>query len=370
VWRRWAALEDFTVWADRRYLDLVGIAEPIIQAPMAGANLAELAIAVSQAGGLGSLPCGMLSVAAARRELELIRQATSQPINANFFCHSVPPPDAARASRWQARLQPFYAELGLEPDPSAAAATRLPFDAAMCALICELKPRVVSFHYGLPQAALVARLKAAGCLIQSSATTVAEAQWLAAHGADAIIAQGLEAGGHRGTFLGHDLGQQVGTFALVPQVVDAVGVPVIAAGGIADARGIAAALALGASAVQLGTAYLLCPEAKISAPYRAALRAAGDQNTVLTNVFSGRPARSILNRLIREVGPLSAEAPPFPLAAAATQPLRSKAEASGSCAFSPLLAGQAAALAREADAGELTQALAREARALLAGLAR
>src|SRR5262245_1578194 len=136
------------MWPERRYLDLVGIAEPIIQAPMAGANLAEMAIAVSRAGGLGSLPCGMLSVAAARRELEPIRHRTSHPINANFFCHSVPPPDAARARRWQGRLQPYYAELSLEPDPSAAAATRLPFDAAMCALICELRPRVVSFHYG------------------------------------------------------------------------------------------------------------------------------------------------------------------------------------------------------------------------------
>jgi nitronate monooxygenase len=358
------------MWADRRYLELVGIAEPIIQAPMAGANLAEMAIAVSRAGGLGSLPCGMLSLAAARRELELVRQQTSQPVNANFFCHSLPPPEPARASRWQARLQPYYAELGLEPDASVAAAVRLPFDAGMCALICELKPRVVSFHYGLPEAALLARLKSAGCLIQSSATTVAEARWLEAHGADAIIAQGLEAGGHRGTFLDHDLDQQVGTFALVPQVVDAVGLPVIAAGGIADARGIAAALALGASAVQIGTAYLLCPEAKISAPYRAALRAAGDQSTVLTNVFSGRPARCIQNRLIREVGPISAEAPPFPLAAAGTQGLRSKAEALGSCAFSPLLAGQAAALAREEGAGALTIALARETRALLAGLAR
>jgi len=358
------------MWPERRYLDLVGIAEPIVQAPMAGANLAEMAIAVSRAGGLGSLPCGMLSVAAARRELELIRRQTSHPINANFFCHSVPPPEEARARRWQGRLQPYYAELGLEPDASAAAAARLPFDAAMCTLICELRPRVVSFHYGLPEPTLLARLKAARCVIQSSATTVAEARWLEAHGADAIIAQGLEAGGHRGTFLCHDLGQQVGTLALVPQVVDAVGLPVIAAGGIADARGIAAALALGASAVQLGTAYLLCPEANISAPYRAALRAAGDQSTVLTNVFSGRPARSILNRLIREVGPISAEAPPFPLAAAGTQPLRRKAETLGSCAFSPLLAGQAAALAREEGAGALTQALARETRAVLVDLAR
>ena len=231
----------------------------------------------------------------------------------------------------------------------------------------ELRPRVVSFHYGLPEAALLARLKAAGAIVQGSATTVEEARWLEAHGADAIIAQGLEAGGHRGMFLTRDLSAQVGTLALVPQVVDAVRVPVIAAGAIADARGIVAALALGASAVQIGTAYLLCHEAKISQPFRAALRAAGDQSTVLTNVFSGRPARSIRNRLISEVGPISSEAPPFPLAAAGTQPLRLAAEARGSADFSPLLAGQAAALARETGASALTLALANEARCLWQG---
>src|SRR5262245_10985580 len=236
--------KDFAMCLDPRSLDLAGIAEPTIRGPMAGANLAEMAIAASGAGGLGSLPCGTLSIAAARRELEGIRQATSAAINANFFCHPMPPVDAARASRWLARLQPYYSELALAPD-SSAAATRVPFDAAMCALVCELRPRVVSFHYGLPEPSLLERLKAAGCVIQSSATTVEEACWLEAHGADAIIAQGLEAGGHRGTFLNHDLGQQVGTFALVPQVVDAVRLPVIACGGIADARGILAALALG-----------------------------------------------------------------------------------------------------------------------------
>jgi nitronate monooxygenase len=356
------------MWPDRRYLDLVGITHPIIQAPMAGANLAELAIAVSRAGGLGSLPCGMLSVAAARGELQRLRQQTQAAVNANFFCHATPPADPTRDSRWRQRLSPYYAELGLEPGP-AAGAGRAPFDQAMCALVLELRPRVVSFHYGLPEAALLAPLKAAGVIIQSSATTVEEARWLEAHGADAIIAQGVEAGGHRGMFLGHDLGAQVGTLALVPQVVDAVRVPVIAAGAVADARAIVAALALGASAVQIGTAYLLCHEVNISQPFRAALRAANDQSTVLTNVFSGRPARSIRNRLISEVGPISAEAPPFPLAAAATQPLRLGAEARGSGDFSPLLAGQAAALARETGAGDLTLALANEARALLAKLA-
>jgi nitronate monooxygenase len=353
------------MWADRRYLDLVGITHPIIQAPMAGANLAPLAIAVSRAGGLGSLPCGMLNVEEARAQLDRIRAETDRAINVNFFCHTPPMPDAARESRWRQRLAPYYAEFGVEPSPAAGAASRTPFDAAMCALLLEKRPRVVSFHYGLPQQALLQQLKTAGCVIQSSATTVEEARWLEAHGADAIIAQGLEAGGHRGMFLAREVASQVGSLALVPQVVDAVRVPVIAAGAIADARGIVAALALGASAVQIGTGYLLCPEATISAPYRSALRSAGDDRTMLTNVFSGRPARSIVNRFLREVGPINVEAPPFPLAAASLQPLRARAEASGSADFSPLLAGQAARLAREMAAGELTSTLVRETQALL-----
>ena len=358
------------MWPNRRYLDLVGIDHPIVQAPMAGANLGAMAIAVSRAGGLGSLPCGMLNVEQARAELNVIRQQTDRPINANFFCHELPEPDDARERRWHDRLAPYYAEFGVDPTLPAGGGGRAPFDAAMCALMVEMRPRVVSFHYGLPERGLMDQLKAAGCVIQSSATTVEEARWLEAHGADAIIAQGLEAGGHRGMFLARDLASQVGTFALVPQVVDAVRVPVVAAGGIADARGIVAALALGASAVQIGTGYLLCPEAKISAPYRSALGSARDDSTMLTNVFSGRPARSIVNRLMREVGPISADAPPFPLAAATVQPLRAKAEAQGSADFSPLLAGQAAALARELGAGELTAALATEAQSLLAKLGR
>jgi nitronate monooxygenase len=353
------------MWVDRRYLDLVGINSPIIQAPMAGAQRAALAVAVSRAGGLGSLPCGMLSLEEARVELDVFRQQTARPLNANFFCHTMPDPDPAPERRWRARLAPYYAELGIAPGPPATAASRTPFDAGMCGLVLELRPRVVSFHYGLPQPDLLRQLKAAGLLIQSSATTVAEARWLEANGADAIIAQGLEAGGHRGMFLTDDLATQVGTMALVPQIVDAVRVPVIAAGGIADARGIAAALALGASAVQIGSGYLLCPEAKISPPYGAALRAARDTSSLLTNVFSGRPARSIANRLIRELGPISPEAPPFPLAAAGSQPLRAKAESLGSADFTPLLAGQATPLARTIGAGELTIALADETQALL-----
>jgi nitronate monooxygenase len=198
-------------------------------------------------------------------------------------------------------------------------------------------------------------------LVLSSATTVAEARWLEAHGVDAVIAQGFEAGGHRGMFLTDNLATQVGTFALVPQVVDAVKVPVIAAGSVADARGIVAAFALGAAGVQLGTAYLHCPESKISAPHRAALKVSQDNSTTLTNVMSGRPARGIVNRLIREQGPISKEAPAFPLAANAVAPLRAAAEKQGSGDFSPLWSGQAGALGRAIPAGELTKRLAAEA---------
>jgi nitronate monooxygenase len=216
----------------------------------------------------------------------------------------------------------------------------------------------VGFHFGLPAAPLLARVKAAGARVLASATTVAEARWLAAHGADAIIAQGLEAGGHRGMFLATSLDTQVGTLALVPQVVAAVRVPVIAAGGIADASGVAAAMALGAAGVQVGTAYLLCPEATTSAVHRAALQSEAAQNTAITNLFTGRPARGIVNRLMREIGPMSAAAPPFPLATAAMAPLRAWGEQQGMGDFSPLWSGQNASGCRPVDAAEVTQALA------------
>jgi nitronate monooxygenase len=348
------------MWPDRRIIDLVGIKHPIIQAPMAGVAKADLAASVSEAGGLGSLACAMLDKEQARSEIGIIRQRTNKPINVNFFCHRPPVPDQLRETTWRARLAHYYSELDLDPNAPIRVAARAPFDAAMCDLIVELCPKVVSFHFGLPDHKLVDRVKSAGCLVFSSATTVAEARWLEAHGVDAIIAQGAEAGGHRGMFLTSDVASQVGTFALVPQVVDTVNVPVIAAGGIADARGIAAALVLGAAAVQIGTAYLFCPEIKVSAPYQAALRAARDDTTAITNVFTGRPARGLVNRVMRDLGPLSADAPEFPLAATALQPLRTKAEAHGSGDFSPLWAGQAASLGREMGAAELTQLLAAE----------
>ncbi len=357
------------MWRDRRILDLFGIEHPILLAPMAGPVLSDMAIAVATEGGLGALPSAMLSPEQTRAELDKFRAAVKAPVNLNFFCHTPPVPDEKREAAWRARLAPYYAELGIDPDAPIPVSSRTPFDEGLCQLVEDLRPEVVSFHFGLPPEPLVARVKAAGAKVISSATTVREAIWLAEHGCDAIIAQGFEAGGHRGVFLGGDAAQQVGTMALVPQVVDAVKVPVIAAGGIADGRGIAAALALGASAVQIGTAYLFCPEAKVNAPHRAALKAAWDDDTVLTRVFTGRPARGIANRVIREVGAMSDLPPQFPLAGGALMPLRGKAEPAGSGDFTPLWSGQAMRLGREMPAAQLTRTLVHEAQERLKQIA-
>jgi nitronate monooxygenase len=357
-----------SAWPDHRIKDLLGIELPIIQAPMAGSALAEMAVAVSEAGGLGSLACALLSSEQLEQQLDQIRRSTQRPVNLNFFCHRLPQADLERETRWKARLEKYYVELGVDQNALATAASRVPFDAETCEAVARFRPKVVSFHFGLPAPELLAHVKATGAKVLSSATSVEEAVWLENRGCDAIIAQGAEAGGHRGVFLTEEISTQVGTIALVPQIVDAVKVPVIAAGGIADARGIVAAFALGASAVQLGTAYLFCPEARISPAYRIALRTAKDNETALTNVFTGRPARGIVNRLVREVGPMCDDAPGFPLAAGALAPLRSKSEAIGSRDFIPLWSGQAARLGRELPAGELTRALAAEALSLLAAL--
>ncbi|WP_442855256.1 NAD(P)H-dependent flavin oxidoreductase [Bosea sp. PAMC 26642] len=323
---------------------------------MAGSVGSAMVIAVSEAGGLGSLPCATLDAAQLRDELGVIRNATAQPFNVNFFCHRPPSIDLAREAAWRRRLEAYYHELCVDPAHPAPITMLNSFDREMCDTLLESNPRVVSFHFGLPDPVLVDRIKASGAKLIASATSVEEARWLEHRGCDAIIAQGFEAGGHRGMFLEDDIACQTGLIALVPQVVDAVRVPVIAAGGIADARGIMAALALGASAAQIGTAYLLCPEAKTSAVHRIALKDAKDNATALTNAFTGRPARAFMNRIIREVGPISELSPDFPLAAAAVTPLRLKAEAAGSSDFSPLWSGQAAVLARELPAGELTRA--------------
>lgn len=353
------------MWKDRRFTDLVGVELPLMLAPMAGPGTPELAIAVSEAGGLGGLPCAMLTPEQVLCAFNQIIENTKKPCNANFFCHLPNVMSEVEDSRWRQRLAPYFGEYGLDPAAPITAPSRNPFGEAMCRVMEEIRPKVVSFHFGLPDPALVARLKRAGCLIMSSATTVAEARWLEARGADAIIAQGYEAGGHRGMFLSDDLATQVGTFALVPQVADAVSVPVIAAGGIADGRGFAAALTLGAAAVSVGTAYLFTPEAKVVAPYRAALAAAGDTPTVITNVMTGRPARGLVNRFIREVGPLSGDAPAFPHAAGAVAQVRAAAEALGSGDFTSLWSGQAASLAQPMGAAAMTRKLAADCRAVL-----
>lgn len=326
---------------------------------MAGAQASAMAMAVSGAGGLGSLPCAMLDTSALRNELRAIASRTQQPINVNFFCHLVPVADAPREAAWREKLAPYYAEFGIDAAGIASGPGRAAFNESMAEVLEEFRPRVVSFHFGLPSDALLERVRRLGAKIMSSATTVTEALWLESKGVDAVIAQGLEAGGHRGIFLSDDLSTQVGTFALLPQIVKAVKVPVIAAGGIADAAGVKAALVLGAVGVQVGTAYLLCPEATISTVHRAALKSDAARHTALTNIFTGRPARGIVNRVMREAGPINAAAPAFPLATAAIAPLRAKAEAQGSGDFSPLWSGQNASGCREIGAGALTQELAR-----------
>jgi nitronate monooxygenase len=344
-------------WQER-----LGLNAALIQAPMAGSQDHRLAIAVAKAGALGSVPAAMLEPAVLRQQLQAVRDADVANVNVNFFCHEPAAVDAARHAAWRSRLAPFYREAGLDPDAhipvhprtqpaegvgppwerpgGGPAANRLPFGPEMLAVLLDFHPRIVSFHFGLPQPALLEPLKRMGTLIASSATTVDEARWLEQHGADIVIAQGCEAGGHRGLFLAHDLATQLPVMALVPLIVDAVKLPVIAAGGIADARGVAAAQALGAGGVQVGTAFLLCPEATTSAVHRAALLGVGAHMTALTNVFTGRPARGIVNRAMRELGPICADAPPFPQASQALAPLRAATEAKGDGAFSPLWSGQ------------------------------
>ncbi len=357
------------MWPDRRLLDLFKTEFPIVLAPMAGIMDADLVIAAAQGGALGSLPCAMMSVEKAREQINIIRQRVSAPVNMNFFCHNAVDADPAREAGWKQRLASYYREFGLDPAMPIDVANRAPFDAAMCELVEELKPEVVSFHFGLPDPVLLRRVKAAGCIVISSATIVREAIWLEENGADAIIAQGAEAGGHRGMFLTENIAEQPGTFALVPQVVDAVKVPVIAAGGIADGRGIAAAFALGAAGVQIGSAYLRCPESRVIAPARVALAQARDDSTVITNVMTGRPARGVANRVMREVGPISPDAPAFPHSATALGPLKVAAEKQGKVDFTNLWAGQAVRMGREMPAAELTRALAGAALARLSRMA-
>lgn len=341
-----------------RLTQLFGIQFPIIQAPMAGVQGSALAIEVSQAGGLGSLPCAMLSLEALEAELTEIRSNTTKPINVNFFCHSEPLPQADKQAAWLEQLSPYFTEFNLDQNAQPAGAQRTPYSKAQAEVLAKFKPEVVSFHFGLPDEELLLEIKSWGSKVISTATTVEEALWLEARGADAIIAQGLEAGGHRGHFLSEDLTEQQGTFSLLPQVIAAVDIPVIAAGGIVDATTVRAAMAMGASAVQVGTAYLLCPECNTSSIHREALQSDAAQHTALTNLFSGRPARGIVNRLMAEMGPINEAVPDFPLASSAVAGLRTAAERQGFGDFSPLWCGQNASGCRNIPAAELTRQLA------------
>ena len=365
------AQERSAIWPNRRLLDLLRVEHPIIQAPMGGHVSPDMPVAVSRVGGLGSFPCSSLTPTQVRDEFTKIRAKTLKPINLNFFCHATPQRDEALESAWSQRLAPYYAELGIDPPP-APARPLAPFGAEMCDVVIELKPDVVSFHFGLPDKSLVDRIKAAGCTIFSSATTVTEARWLEDHGADAVIAQGAEAGGHRGMFLTTESASQAGTLVLVPQVVDAG--QAVSAVLHADAPPDVgqAALPMGAGLLQrLRWALRRCRWARptYSARKRASLLSTGQPSsrheknvTAITNVLTGRPARVFVNRIVRELGPLATGVPSFPLPAAALASLRTKAESSGSSDFSALYAGQGASLARELPAGELTLKLAAEAR--------
>jgi nitronate monooxygenase len=347
-------------WPDRRFLELVGTEEPIVQAPMAGAGGLALCLAAIEAGALGSLPCGMLGPRQVVDQVETLRSSTSKPFALNFFCHSMP--QGVDDVSWRHLLQTYYDEFGV--GPSSEGAARRPFDAQMADVVEELRPPVVSFHFGLPDEPLLQRVRAAGSVVIGNATTVEEALWLQRRGVHAILAQGFEAGGHTGRFLQADPSEAMGLFALVPQVADAVSVPVIAAGGIADGRGIAAAFVLGASAVQIGTAFLYSPEATISAVHRERL---SDGRTVFTNLLTGGLARGVRGRLINELGPVRSEAPPYPLAAAALAPVRSAAEKQGEYGFGPMWAGQAAPLGSPLGAADLTRKLAADALSIFDG---
>jgi nitronate monooxygenase len=328
---------------------------PIIQAPMAGVQDSALTIAVSNAGGLGSLPCAMLRPDALRAKLKFIKFQTSKPFNLNFFCHTAPEPDLEREAKWRKILQPYFKEYGLNKSDIPTGSGRIPFNQEKADLLEEYKPPVISFHFGVPADSLLEQIKNPGAYVLASATNLEEAKWLEANGTDAIIAQGLEAGGHRGILLNNDLSTQVTTFELLKQIVGISKLPVIAAGGISTANDVAKALSLGASAVQIGTAYLLCTETKTSQIHRAAIKSKKNRKTVITNIFSGRPARGIENRSIREIGPINVDTPEFPLAAAAISALRTKAEAVGVEDLTPLWCGENISGCIEIPAAELTR---------------
>ncbi|HEX8222301.1 MAG TPA: nitronate monooxygenase [Allosphingosinicella sp.] len=349
-------------WRDRRFAALLGSRHPILLAPMAGAGGVDLAVGAIEGGAVGSLPGAMLAPDDMRSQVEQVRARAAGPINLNFFCHRTP--DGADEPAWRALLAPFYEHYRVAAN-SAAGPVRRPFDDAMCEVVEAVRPELVSFHFGLPEEGLLDRVRAVGARVIANATTVAEARWLAERSIDAVIAQGWEAGGHAGRFLGGRPDEHMGLFALLPQIADSVDCPVIAAGGIADGRGIAAALTLGAAAVQIGSAYLHCPESLIAPAHRAALASEAAEHGVFTNLFSGGLARGLWTAPMEALGPVRSEAPPFPLATAALAPLARAAAERGEPGFRPMWAGQAARLGKPLPALELTQLLARDALARL-----
>ena len=351
------------MWPKTHLTDLPGVKHPIIQAPMAGSTTVELVAAVSNAGGIGSMGYSETPSATIWEDAQKIRTLTDKPFNLNFFAHDAPAnkPEIIESAR--ERLRPFYSAAGLSEIPQDVSKPLLTFTEERLELLLDIKPPLVSFHFGLPGSAAIESLKKAGCRILCSATTTAEAISLEQSGVDIVIAQGWEAGGHRGSFdVNHD-DHGVGTMALVPQIVDAVNIPVIAAGGIADGRGIAAALMLGASGVQMGTAFLSCAEANVSDVHLEAIRNARDDDTRLTKAFSGRPARARRNNYIESMAAQRLALPDFPTMYTLSDPLRKASDDTLDNRF--LLYGQAAALNREMPATELVQTLVAETRNLL-----
>jgi len=353
------------MWPKNDLTELLQIEHPIIQAPMAGSSTPALAGAVSNAGGLGSLGCAAMSLDELVTTTDKLRTITDQPFNLNFFAHTEPQERPKVDSQVSTQIAFAYQERAISGPSKNNTKTYDQFNIDTVSALLKIKPRVVSFHFGLPSTDLVAALRDTGCNILCSATTVEEAKWLAENGVDAIIAQGWEAGGHRGTFevSFEDFG--IGTMALVPQIVDAIDLPVIAAGGIADGRGIAAAFNLGASGVQLGSAFLSCPEASISTAHRNALQNARDDDTRLTRAFSGRPARARNNRYIELMAQQRGKLVDFPLMYRFSRPLMQSSVDNNDDDYSFLLYGQAAALNREMPASDLVTKLTEEALSLL-----
>lgn len=341
----------------------LGLKRPIVQAPMAGVQGWQMAWAVSRAGGLGSIPAALLSNEQLIAELQQFSSAFKEhggtgllPLNINFFCHENPAVNPAKDAEWRRILNPYYQEFGVDPSSIGAGAGRAPLSQSSLEIIEQFRPKVVSCHFGLPSNSILSALKQLGVKLWSSATTIAEGVWLQDHGIDAVIAQGLEAGGHRGMFLTQDLTTQLSTFCLLPQLISSLRVPVIAAGGIADRHSVQAVLGLGAASAQIGTSYLLCDEAMTSSIHRSALKAP-QCHTALTNLFTGRAARGIMNRLMSEIGPLNSRAPEFPLAGAAIAPLKQLAEQTGRSDFSSMWSGQNPSGCLEISAYELTRQL-------------